>query len=65
MIDRQEQIRRFIEYSIQTVNPYTDAKRNLYRIGFLEAYLASIFVNDPLLFQSFKNKIEGLKNEGK
>jgi len=64
MNDRQEQIRKFIEHSVGTVSPYTDAtKRNLYRIGFLESYLASIFAEDPIMFKSFKDKIEELKNE--
>jgi hypothetical protein len=64
MTPRQEQLRKYIEHSIGTVCPYTDAIRNrLYRIGFLEAYLASLLANDPMLLKDFKDKIEGLKDE--
>jgi hypothetical protein len=64
MTPRQEQLRKYIEHSIGSVCPYTDATRNrLYRIGFLEAYLACLLANDPLMFKDFKDKIEGLKNE--
>ena len=63
MSPRQEQLRKYIEQSVGTVCPYTDATRNrLYRIGFLEAYLACLLANDPLMFKEFKDKIEELKN---
>jgi len=62
MTPRQEQLRKYIEHSIGTVCPYTDATRNrLYRIGFLEAYLASLLTNDPMLLKDFNDKIEELK----
>jgi hypothetical protein len=64
MTPRQEQLRKFIEHSIGSVCPYTDATKNrLYRIGFLEAYLACVFANDPIMFREFKDKIEELRNE--
>ena len=64
MLSKQEQLRKYIEQSVGTVCPYTDATRNrLYRIGFLESFLACLFIDDPIIFTKFKQKIEELKDE--
>jgi hypothetical protein len=64
MLSKQEQLRKYIEQSVGTVCPYTDATRNrLYRIGFLESFLACLFIDDPIILTKFKQKIEELKDE--
>lgn len=64
MSPRQEQVRKYIEHSVGSVCPYTDATKNrLYRIGFLESYLACILADDPIMFRYFKEKIQELKDE--
>jgi hypothetical protein len=64
MTPRQEQLRKYIEHSVGTVCPYNDKTRNrLYRLGFLEAYLACILTEDPIMFKQFKNKIGEMKDE--
>ena len=58
MTPKQEQLRKYIDESIKSVCPYKDATRSrLYQIGFLEAYLACVLSDDPIMFRDFKNKI--------